>query len=144
MSGVNADANLLASPSADLVIEWRELLNRHAAVTCALDKELQQQHGMGVSEFETLDLLVDAAHTVASSPCEHRYRMSDLTRDSHLSQSALSRAVARLERDGLVARTMCTDDRRSIFVCVTDAGRDAYARALPTHRETLARTLHAE
>ena len=48
--------------------------------------------------------------------------MSDLTSDIYLSQSALSRAVARLESDGLVHRSMCTDDRRAIFVCLTDAG----------------------
>ena len=51
------------------------------------------------------------------------YRMSDLSGDIHLSQSALSRAVARLERDGLVERSMCDDDRRAVFVCLTKKGR---------------------
>ena len=84
--------------------EWRELLDRHAAVSCALEKALQDEHQIGLSEFETLDRLVDAN-------CG-KYRMSDLAGDIYLSQSALSRAVARLERDGLVKRSMCDDDRR--------------------------------
>ncbi|MGX1771962.1 MarR family winged helix-turn-helix transcriptional regulator [Nocardia brasiliensis] len=115
-----------------LVGEWRELLDRHATVSCALEKALHGQHGIGLSEFETLDRLIDAN-------CGD-YRMSDLANDIYLSQSALSRAVARLERDGLVARTMCQDDRRAIFVCLTEKGRAAYEQALPTHRAVLADT----
>lgn len=112
-----------------LVGEWRELLDRHAAISCALEKALQNQHEIGLSEFETLDRLVDAAGD--------KYRMSDLANDIYLSQSALSRAVARLERDGLVERVMCDDDRRAIFVQMTDKGRAVHARALPTHRTVL-------
>ncbi|RDI48486.1 MarR family winged helix-turn-helix transcriptional regulator [Nocardia mexicana] len=119
---------------AGLVSQWRDLLNQHANVSCALEKELQAQHQIGLSEFETLDRLVDAK-------CE-TYRMSDLAGDIYLSQSALSRAVARLERDGLVSRSMCTDDRRAIFVCLTDKGRAVHADAAPTHRDVLSRTLH--
>ncbi|WP_054811521.1 MarR family winged helix-turn-helix transcriptional regulator [Nocardia arizonensis] len=112
-----------------LVGEWRQLLERHATVSCALEKALQQ-HDIGLSEFETLDRLVDAN-------CGD-YRMSDLAGDIHLSQSALSRAVARLERDGLVERSMCAEDRRAVFVCLTEKGRALHARALPTHRTVLA------
>ncbi|MEV2225233.1 MarR family transcriptional regulator [Nocardia vinacea] len=115
-----------------LVAEWRELLDRHAVVSCALEKELQGKHDIGLSEFETLDRLVDAA-------CGD-YRMSDLANDIYLSQSALSRAVARLERDGLVSRSVCAEDRRAIFVCLTDKGREVHESALPTHREVLERT----
>jgi len=117
---------------AGLVDEWRELLDRHAVVTGALEKALQDEHQIGLSEFETLDRLFDAG-------CE-KYRMNDLSRDIHLSQSALSRAVARLERDGLVRRSLCRDDRRGVFVCLTDRGREVYEAALPTHREVLRRT----
>lgn len=120
------------SAASGLVGEWRELLDRHAAVSCALEKALQGEHQIGVSEFETLDRLIDAN--------SGDYRMSDLADDIYLSQSALSRTVARLERDGLVSRRMCADDRRAIFVCLTDKGRDVYERAVPTHREVLANT----
>ena len=59
----------------------------------------------------------------------------------HLSQSALSRVVGRLEADGLVVRKMCTSDRRGIFACLTDQGRARYEAARPTHRAVLADTL---
>jgi DNA-binding MarR family transcriptional regulator len=114
---------------AGLVDEWRELLDRHAALTGALEKALQEAHQIGLSEFETLDRLVDAQ-------CPN-YRMNDLSGDIHLSQSALSRAVARLEREGLVKRSMCDDDRRGVFVCLTDKGKKLHDAALPTHRAVL-------
>jgi DNA-binding MarR family transcriptional regulator len=111
------------------VEEWRELLDRHAAVSCALEKALQDEHDLGLSEFETLERVIDAN-------CAE-YRMSDLAEDIHLSQSALSRAVARLERDGLVQRSMCADDRRAVSVCLTEKGRRIHEQALPTHRAVL-------
>ncbi len=115
-----------------LVDEWRELLGRYAVVSGALEKALQEQHQIGLSEFETLERLVDAN-------CGN-YRMNDLSGDIHLSQSALSRAVARLERDGLVKRSMCADDRRGVFVCLTAKGKQLYEQALPTHRAVLKET----
>lgn len=114
------------------VDEWRTLLDRHARIGCAMEKSLQSEHGIGLSEFEILDRLVDGE--------KGNYRMSDLASDIYLSQSALSRAVARLEDDGLVRRDMCTNDRRAIFVCLTDAGRKVAEQARPTHRAVLEQT----
>ena len=126
-------ATSASSPAKSAVVdEWRSLLDRHAKVSCALEKTLQSEHGIGLSEFEILDRLVDAN--------QGSYRMTDLASDIYLSQSALSRAVARLENDGLVHRSMCTDDRRAIFVCLTDAGRKVHQAARPTHREVLGDT----
>jgi DNA-binding MarR family transcriptional regulator len=119
-----------------VVDEWRQLLDRHAVVSCALEKALQDEHEIGLSEFETLDRLVDAN-------CG-KYRMNDLSGDIHLSQSALSRAVARLEREGLVSRSMCADDRRGVFVCLTEKGKQLYDEALPTHRAVLKETWGAD
>src|SRR4051794_23503310 len=106
-----------------LVGRWRELLDSHARVTCALEHALEQMHDLGVSEFEVLDRL-------ATEDGEGR-RIQDLAAEVHLSQSALSRVVARLEADGLVHRAMCKEDRRGVFACLTDAGRERHAAAAP-------------
>jgi DNA-binding MarR family transcriptional regulator len=118
-----------------VVDEWRELLDRHARVTCALEQALEQQHGLGVSEFEVLDRLAVADQ-------EHS-RISELADAVHLSQSALSRVVARLEADGLVTRAICSEDRRGIYACLTDKGRERHGEARPTHRAVLSETLSA-
>jgi DNA-binding MarR family transcriptional regulator len=117
----------------ELVSEWRDLLDRHARTTSTLERRLQHEHGLGVSEYEVLERL-------AGSAAEER-RMQELADAVHLSQSALSRVVARLEADGLVHRGMCPNDRRGILACLTDDGRERYEAARPTHREVLAETL---
>jgi DNA-binding MarR family transcriptional regulator len=113
----------------ELVVEWRELARQVAQTTYRLDKALQNQHGLGMSEFELLDRLAEGG-----SP---NMRMQELGEAVHLTQSALSRAVARLEKDGLVTRGMCESDRRGVSVCLTDTGRSRWQEALPTHRSVL-------
>ena len=117
----------------ELVGAWRDLVERHARTTSALERRLQHEHGLGVSEYEVLERL-------AISDTDTR-RMQELADAVHLSQSALSRVVARLEADGLVERGMCPEDRRGITACLTDSGRERYEAARPTHREVLAETL---
>ena len=120
---------------ARLIEIWRELLERHARTTSALERSLHE-HGLGVSEYEVLERL-------ATGDKEER-RMQDLAEAVHLSQSALSRVVARLEADGLVTRAMCAEDRRGIFACLTEAGRERYAAARPAHRAVLAEALRPQ
>jgi DNA-binding MarR family transcriptional regulator len=111
-----------------VVSAWRDLLARHATLACELDRVLHE-HGLGMSDFEVLDRLADAGDCV---------RMHNLAEAVHLSQSALSRLVSRLERDGLVTRTICDDDRRGIFVWLTDLGRQRHLAARPAQRAVLA------
>ena len=116
-----------------LVDAWRTLLDRHARTHGALERALKE-HDLGVSEYEVLERLA------TESDGEQR-RMQQLGEALHLSQSALSRVVARLERDGLAARGLCTEDRRGIYVCITDAGRERWQAARPAHRAALAESL---
>jgi DNA-binding MarR family transcriptional regulator len=118
-----------------VVDEWREILARHAAVCSSLDHELGSKHGLTASEFEVLERLREGGED-----CQG-LRVQELADAVHLSQSALSRLIGRLDKDGLVDRVMCPDDRRGIFVNLTDAGRERYTAARPTHRAVLKASL---
>jgi DNA-binding MarR family transcriptional regulator len=122
-----------ATTAASVSERWRDLLDSHARVSGALEKALQAEHGLGVSEFEVLDRLANGD--------KDQRRMQDLADSVHLSQSALSRLIGRLESEGLVTRAICSDDRRGIFACLTDAGRERYAQAAPTRARVLAEHL---
>jgi len=118
-----------------VVTAWREMAACHAAACAALERELGERHGLGVSDFEVLERLAESEG--------RRFRAQDLAEAVHLSQSALSRLVDRLARHGLVERCSCEGDRRGIYVVLTEAGERRHADAVPTHRTVLARTLPA-
>ncbi|WP_093903672.1 MarR family winged helix-turn-helix transcriptional regulator [Streptomyces sp. cf386] len=114
-----------------LVDQWRDILALHARTQCELDRALHQ-HGLCASDFEVLDVLADGA-------CA--YRVQEISERVHLSQSALSRLIARLEKDGLVERGMCAEDRRGVKVALTVKGRALHGEVLPVQRAVLTRML---
>ena len=116
-----------------VVTAWREMAACHAAACAALERELGEQHGLGVSDFEVLERLAESE--------EHKFRAQDLAEAVHLSQSALSRLVDRLARHGLVERCGCEGDRRGVYVVLTEAGERRHSEAVPTHRGVLERLL---
>jgi DNA-binding MarR family transcriptional regulator len=125
-----------AGPGSEPVVTaWRAIAASHAAACAALERELGKRHGLGVSEFEVLDRLAESG--------ERDFRAQELADAVHLSQSALSRLIDRLERHGLVGRSLCGEDRRGIYVALTPAGRLRHAEAAPTHRDVLASVLPA-
>jgi DNA-binding MarR family transcriptional regulator len=114
-----------------LVDQWREMLALHARTQCELDRALHQ-HGLCASDFEVLEVL-------SGDSCA--YRVQEISERVHLSQSALSRLIARLEKDGLVERAMCAEDRRGVRVALTGKGRALHGEVLPLQRAVLTKML---
>ncbi|WP_018180821.1 MarR family winged helix-turn-helix transcriptional regulator [Jongsikchunia kroppenstedtii] len=112
----------------ELAAQWHRLTVRFHKLNCTIDRTLQTNAQVSASEFETLEQLTEA---------DGKMRMSELSDLVHLSQSALSRLVTGLEKNGYVNRTMCDSDRRSVFVQLTDAGAAKYAEAKVVQRAVL-------
>src|SRR3954453_15127400 len=90
-----------------LLDRWNELESENVRVREALEHPLQKNHRLSLTEYEVLRRLSD-------SPEGHR-RIQELAEEIHLSQSALSRLVQRLEDDGYVCRNICDHDRRGVY-----------------------------
>jgi DNA-binding MarR family transcriptional regulator len=114
----------------DLAEAWHDLMGRYHRALCTLDRELLSQHHISASDFEVLQQLYNAAPNCGM-------KLHELGDRVHLTQSALSRLIARLERDGLVERKMCPDDRRSVIATITGDGMSRYKAAKPTQRAIL-------
>jgi DNA-binding MarR family transcriptional regulator len=114
---------------SDVVASWKALLTRYNDIAFRLDQALEAEHGLNMNEFETLDRLIEGG-------AEYR-PMKELAHDMYLSQSALSRTVARLERDGFVERKLCESDRRIVDVSATEKGRKRHAEASMTRLSVL-------
>jgi DNA-binding MarR family transcriptional regulator len=104
---------------------WRGMLRAHAALTKALDADLDAAHGLPLSSYEVLMYLNDAE--------DRRMRMRDLAASVILSRSGLTRLADRLEREGLIRRESCSSDARGAFAVLTPAGAEVLAVARATH-----------
>lgn len=107
---------------------WRRLVRLQARVSRALDDALHA-HGLTANEYELLAALCasDGGYL----------RMRRLADGVGLPQSTTSRVVAKLERDGLLERYLCPDDRRGVFTRVTPAGRARFDEASGVYAATL-------
>ncbi|MEW2505124.1 MarR family transcriptional regulator [Amycolatopsis sp. NPDC047767] len=112
---------------------WRTLAALHARIEDRLQRALERDHELSVSEYTVLDVLArqDGFHL----------RMNQLANAVVLSQSATTRLVTRLEDRGLLSRYLCPTDRRGIYTEVTVAGRELLDAARPTHDATLSAAL---
>jgi DNA-binding MarR family transcriptional regulator len=84
-------------------------------------------HGLSSVEFEVLLRL-------SRSPAG-LLRMTDLTAQTSLTNSGVTRVVDRLCDRGLVARQACDTDRRTTYAVVTERGQALIAEILPEHLE---------
>ena len=108
---------------------WGGALLFTTAVLRALDESLMAAHRISVKEFEVLITLFNAP--------QGRLRMTELAERALLTPSGLSHLVTRLERDGLVRRSVDAADRRSFFATLTGAGHRRLRESRPTHNEVI-------
>src|ERR1700761_7469574 len=97
------------------------------------DTDLRREHQLSHTEYVVLDWLVEAP--------DRTLGLSDLAARCQQSLSAISRAVGRLEAQGLVRRERSTRDARAYNAVLTDAGLKRYNEATPTHNLSLRRYL---
>lgn len=123
---MDADA-LLSDPrltAAGLLSESAAALEDLAALQAA-------EHGLTFVEFI---VLLRLARTPGQS-----LRMADLAAQVLLSPSGLTRVADRMERDGLIRRRACRNDRRGTNAEITPLGHDRLLETLPGHLELLER-----
>ncbi|MDT7614645.1 MAG: hypothetical protein QOF00_2092 [Pseudonocardiales bacterium] len=108
---------------------WLSYVAMSTLLESALDRQLQRDSGMPHAYYQILAMLSEVPGRTL--------RMSDLAAVTQSSQSRLSHAVSRLERNGWVQRMPCPDDRRSTLAHLTEAGFAALATAAPGHVRTV-------
>jgi DNA-binding MarR family transcriptional regulator len=111
--------------SADEMRAWRGYIVGSALLEYRLNKELQDEHGIALADYEILARLSEAT--------DRRMRMTQLAVDVASSKSRVSHQVARLESAQLVRREECPDDGRGVLAILTDRGHGLLRNAAPTH-----------
>lgn len=119
-------ATRTVAPFSDTETEvWIGLLETHKRLTRAVNAELENQHGLGLSALELLARLSAAELQLL--------RLTDLAEVAGLSLGRVSRIVDGLEARGLVERRRCPEDRRARHAGLTPAGAALVEAAQATH-----------
>ena len=104
---------------------WRRWLTLNARLSATLHKELHDDAGLSMPDYEVLVHLTD-------SP-QGRIRVTDLARLLQWERSRVSHHTTRMERRRLVQRVDCAEDGRGAFIVITPQGRAAIEQAAPGH-----------
>jgi DNA-binding MarR family transcriptional regulator len=101
------------------------LLSRvRTEMLAALDKALEADAELAALEISSAQFIVIAALALAESAKS----ASDLCRGISYDAGAMTRMIDRLESKGLIRRNRRPDDRRVVYLELTDEGSRAYPR----------------
>jgi MarR family 2-MHQ and catechol resistance regulon transcriptional repressor len=94
-------------------------------------KDLMSEHGLTETQFGTLEILLHLG----------RQTTGELTRRQLSTGGNLTVVVDNLEKRGLVERRRCLEDRRVVYVELTEAGRELIASIFPAHVAAITRQM---
>ena len=113
--------------------KWFDYNRRQVEMEGLLEQTIAEksEETLTLKEFYLLHFLNQAE--------EKSLRQIDLPDKLHLSPSAVSRMVARLEAKncGLLSRKCCVQDKRASFICLTAEGQATHFRLKNSIEETL-------
>ena len=113
--------------------KWFDFNRRQVELEAILEQTIaeQSEQNLTLKEFYLLHFLNQAQ--------EKSLRQIDLPDKLHLSPSAVSRMVARLEAKncGLLSRRCCDQDKRASFICLTSEGQTTLAYLQKAVEESL-------
>ena len=113
--------------------KWFDFNSRQVELEAILEQTIAEQsdQSLTLKEFYLLHFLNQAQ--------EKSLRQIDLPDKLHLSPSAVSRMVARLETKNcaLLSRRCCDQDKRASFICLTSEGQTTLAYLQKAVEESL-------
>jgi DNA-binding MarR family transcriptional regulator len=109
----------------DRMDTWFLFLQAQTRVLDQLTADLERARHLPLSWYDVLVQL--------SGADGQRLRLQELGGRRALSASGLSRRVARMEEAGLVRRDPCPEDKRGVFVTLTEHGEEELRCAAPIH-----------
>ena len=112
-----SNETLLDESESELWHAWSSVTR---AVQSTLGSEISKSAPLALIEFEMLDELANS---------EQPMRSGELGALVSLTRSGTSRAISRLVAKGFITKEGSSTDRRSVLVCITPEGRQAYEAA---------------
>jgi DNA-binding MarR family transcriptional regulator len=117
--------------TADEQRAWRAYMRAGTLLTTRLNRQLQEESGLSLPEYEVLVQLSEAP--------DGKLRPFQLGLALDWEQSRLSHMISRMTRRGFITRQSCPGDRRGTLIALTRWGRAAIESAAPGHVATVRR-----
>ena len=124
----------MQTPTQDQLAAWKQLQWATALITSRFRRDLAAA-GLSLEQF---DVLVHLAWAPSGTLPLHQLTASMVIGDA-LSRSGITRLLDRMDRDGLITRTVSPADRRRFDVSLTPAGRLRFDQAWPAHADGIGR-----
>jgi DNA-binding MarR family transcriptional regulator len=124
----------MPTPTEAQLAAWKQLQWATALITARFRRDLAAA-GLSLEQF---DVLVHLAWAPSGTLPLHELTASMVVADA-LSRSGITRLLDRMDRDGLITRTVSTTDRRRFDVSLTPAGRQRFEQAWPAHADGIGR-----
>ncbi len=113
------------SPEQRMLDAWRGFLFAHAKVVRSLEADMIEQHDLPLTWFDLLSRIRQAPG--------QRLRMHQLEEASLFTRSGITGLADRLEQAGFVRRERSPEDRRGVYLAITQAGTDKIDEVWPNH-----------
>lgn len=116
-----------------MVTTWGLVIEGYLAVDGLLMGGINERFGLPPAQF---DILLRLVRTPG-----HRMPMTRLAKEAAFTSGGFTKVADRMEAAGLVERERSDDDRRVIYVTLTESGRDLADRAREAGAEILRRVV---
>ncbi|AGK55885.1 MarR family winged helix-turn-helix transcriptional regulator [Bacillus sp. 1NLA3E] len=83
------------------------------------------KHRVSITEFAVLEVLF----------LKGKQTIQQIAQSILIASSSMTYVVDKLEQKGLLKRSACPEDRRAIYVTITDTGNELMNHIMPMHRE---------
>ena len=100
-----------------------------AEVIRRLEADLLAQHKLSLTWFDVMSVLERAP--------EHRIHMHKMADAVLITRSGLTRVADQLEEQGFVVRVRSAEDRRTVWLTLTEAGHQKLKVVWPDHRKSI-------
>lgn len=104
---------------------WGGFLTSYGIMNAKIDKDLREKFDISHVEFEVLLRLYWSS--------ENRMRIQDLSSESILSISGVSRMVDRLDKTKWLTKVLAKEDRRASYAVLTKRGKTRFEKVMDDH-----------
>jgi DNA-binding MarR family transcriptional regulator len=115
-----------------LVDSFGSIVEAYGRMRKVLAEELEATQGLSLSWFEVL---------LRISRSGGQMKMADIANQVVITTGGITKLMDKMVEQGLIKRSPCNEDRRIVWACITEKGKNVFEKALASHNKSLKKHL---